>query len=255
MYCDCGLRCGPSCVGVGLFWWRADSGFGDRSSHPIGWPLTRILFILVCVVSFARWTAAQEPERQCVAANSDYWDGLAVESQGNRLRTRDSVGPDQMRPRILGRYVLLEVIFEGAGIGKFVIESDLVILPWPTCDTVPSLGSPNRILAYGRARTLREGYLHDSLALVEGRKPERFFRVRYHPPDGLTVSGLQDSAHMQIMVMDDPGPILEVHEIKSGILRGEWMDGGIAVLALPTAVGVLIEPRRGYFCAWRIDPR
>lgn len=213
----------------------------------------RALVVLSALSASFQQMAAQEVGRECVAPSGGYvhslWLDSPVASGGP-----DSVGPERMRARLLGHYLLLEVVTEGAGAGKRVIESELAILPWPVYDTARHLGRPARMIAYGRSRTLREGHLPDSVQAVAGHTPERFFRITYRPPDALSLTAVQDSSHMHVIVFDAPGPILEVHEIEEGVLRGRWMDGGIAMLTLPTPVGLLMERGYGYFCAWRVVP-
>jgi hypothetical protein len=154
-----------------------------------------------------------------------------------------------MQARLARNYILLEVISEGAGLGKWVRESRLSIWPSPTYDTSRQIGSQSRIIAYGRASTVREGLLHDQLSTAP-TPASRFFRVQYAAPSSMSITFVSDSTELNLVIFDAPGPILDVQMIEDGILSGRWIDGGIAMLSTPTPVGVLMEQGAGYFCAW-----
>ena len=208
---------------------------------------------LLLLIAVSRSVTAQDRDRQCQAI--DWSVGQAdipwVEMPLNSRNDPDSVGRARVRDRLVGEYLLLQVTTEGSGDSKWVSESALRIFPWPVYDTVRQFGKIGRILAYGRARTLRAGYLPDSVrASPSGR--DRFYRITFEPPGRLSLFAVGDSVHLEAMIMDAGGPNLDVLELEPDEFRGRWQDTGIAVMAGQTPVGYLLETRRGYFCAWRV---
>ena len=144
---------------------------------------------------------------------------------------------------------------KGAGTGKRAAESELLLWPHHSYDTMRRIAPANRVIAYGRAVLLREGYLHEGLQHVRASPPS-FFRVQYTPPNNLAFTWVPDSSSLNAVIFDGPGPILDVHTFEAGVLTGRWIDGGIAMLGYPTPVGLLMEKAAGYFCAWPFtEPR
>jgi hypothetical protein len=195
--------------------------------------------------------AAQRADRQCAAAPVEGRPigGLWPNLRSQWLEESDSVSPDRMRARLSSDFLLLEVISEGVGVGKQVIESRLHFWPEPTYDTTRRIGVPARIIAYGAATTLRSGYLHGVIS-PRANAGKRFFRVQYGPSETLRMVGVPDSASLRSAITDGPGPWLEVHTFDEDRMAGRWFDAGIAVLDTPTPVGHLAEAGFGYFCTW-----
>ena len=194
---------------------------------------------------------AQTPNRQCFAANNwsqgpgALWPGLLPRF----LEVPDSVSPATMRSRLVGAYTLLEVVTQGEGLGKEVIESRMRIWPEPVYDTTRSIGDASRIIGYAETVALRSGFLHDTVKAV-ARAHKRFFRVQYSPPNTLRFVGVSDSSVIRKQALDGPGPWLEVLRIDDGVLQGRWLNAGIEVRVFSTSVGQLAEQGFGYFCAW-----
>jgi hypothetical protein len=213
--------------------------------------LRRPFALCAALLPLAYPAGAQDASPYC-GASATYAravNGLWLDLPNQAFELADSVSPERMQQRLAKHYRLLEITTEGAGTGKWAVVSELSLWPHLTYDTISRIGPAAQVIAYGRAVGLQKGYLHERMRNIPGGQAS-FFRVQYSAPSTLRLTWVPDSMSLNSEVMDGSGPILDVHEIQDGVLSGRWIDGGIAMLAYRTPVGMLAEKALGYFCAW-----
>ena len=193
------------------------------------------------------WAAEDAP-----AGAGALWPGLSHAA----LQDPTQLTVDRFIPRIVGRYVLLEVMTEGAGLGKSVVESSIEIRARPDTST-PWAGARPRSgpqwIIEARGVVDRLGYLHDSLKPPPPERRSRYLRGQYRSPNDLVLVEMDPEVPHGAIILDDPSSNLRVTEIDStGTLMGRWTSGGYVVIEYETPVGKLAEHAGGYFCAWRL---
>jgi hypothetical protein len=214
-------------------------------------PLSGFTPLLIALLLLGKGELASQ-QRHCDAALRSGYEGL-----WSRMPSRGQVKPDSMsfagmQGRLAGQYLLLEVMTEGAGRRKWVRESRLAIVLRSPVDTSRRIGYVRNVIAVGRAIIEREGELHGSVPRIRSSRPI-WFRVSYDPPNRLALFAVSDSASLDILGNDSPGPELRVLDIGfDGKLYGRWEATGIEAVSFPSPVGELVEREQGYFCAWPI---
>jgi hypothetical protein len=151
-----------------------------------------------------------------------------------------------------GSYRLIVIKTEGPGLQKFGEEWTLRLEP-PPPDSAQRWarmlrGQTDVFPLWGSRRLVRSGSLNESLH-PPIRDSLSAVRLRYYGGERLSFEGAPFN------MMDGGSGIFHVEEVEeSGSFSGRWVEGGLAIYVTPTPLGLLGEPSKGYFCAFRESP-
>ena len=209
---------------------------------------------IVASLAFVPLRAAAQrsaPDLGCVAASEqdDLWPGRDSVDLANPLIT----GVEAFARRVAGKYRVLLITTEGAGIGKRATEATAV-LRFQRADSGMGPMRQNHGRFQMDLRIRRYGYLHQPLKPA-ARNTRAYWTGVYNAPNGFHFVDADPNETADRYTINEAaaGYYVSTVDDSVGMIRGRW-SASFLMVPQRTPVGTLTESRGGYFCAWRVNP-